>query len=63
MRNPFSTKDPVTKIAYTELDYAMRIQKLMSRHLIRMVNGDVRWIVTVPEKGNVQMIPTKMEGL
>jgi hypothetical protein len=62
MRNPFSQREPVTKIDYTFLQYAMRIQRLVSRHTIRLVDGKTWWIVTVPQSGDVQMFMAARYG-
>ena len=43
------------RIDYCIDDYALRIQQLLSRHTIRMMDGRVTWLVTVPGKGNVDM--------
>ena len=61
MRNPFSTRDPLETIQYTELEYANRIQNLLSRHVTRMVDGKTAWIVNVPGSGPVKMLPAKVE--
>ena len=34
--------------------YAMRTQSLMARHVVRMVDGNTLWLVTIP--GNSQEI-------
>jgi hypothetical protein len=63
MRNPFAKKQTPTRVDHEVNEYAQRIQNLVTRHLIRMVDGKITWIVTVPGKGNVDMRPVKYETL
>jgi hypothetical protein len=59
MRNPFSSKDSTVPLGYSIIEWATRIQSLMSRHLVRMVDGDSVWLVTIPSFGDVEMIFAK----
>jgi len=61
MRNPCSKKKPLTRADYSVDEYVTRIQKLISRHTIRMVDGRMNWLVTVPGKGKIEMVRVKYE--
>ncbi len=55
-RNPFSPKDPVIQIGYAVDEWVMRIQKLLTWHLVHLVDGG-KWFVTIPSEGAVHVYP------
>lgn len=62
MRNPFSSKDPIARMRYKVDDWAMRIQNLLSRHLIQLVDDGTAWLVTIPGSGDVEIVNASKLG-
>jgi hypothetical protein len=56
IRNPFREGDPTIHIGYSVEQWVARIQRLLSWHLMHLVNGTV-WIVKIPAEGDVQAWP------
>jgi hypothetical protein len=52
-RNPFSSEDPVIPISCGAEQWISRIQKLLSLHVIALVNRD-RWVIFIPKDGEIQ---------
>jgi hypothetical protein len=52
-RNPFTKEDSTIPLRYSVKDWVLRIQNLLSLHVVHLVNGDV-WVVFVPEEGRIQ---------
>jgi hypothetical protein len=53
MRNPFSTRNPMVTSRHTVGQWVQRIQNLLKSHMIRLVDRDRVWIVTIPAQGEI----------
>jgi hypothetical protein len=56
MRNPFSTKDPMTNIGYSVEEWVARIERLVRWHSVHLLDG-TRWTANVPAEGDVRLWP------
>ena len=56
MRNPFSTKDPVTNIRYSVDQWVAKIERLVTWHYVQLLDGS-RWTANVPIDGDVRLFP------
>jgi hypothetical protein len=52
-RNPFSPEAPVVQTSYSVEQWVSRIQKLLTIHVISLVDGD-RWVIVIPAEGKIQ---------
>lgn len=55
-RNPFSTDDPMHNIGYSVDEWVLRIKKLIRWHYIQQTESS-RWLVQVPNTGDVHVYP------
>jgi hypothetical protein len=51
-RNPYSTKPQTINVKYTVQEWVSRFQKLLSLHVVQLVNGDA-WLTNIPGTGPV----------
>lgn len=51
-RNPFTKEDPNIPLRYSVTDWVSRIEKLLSSHLVGLLDGNL-WIVTIPSRGAI----------
>jgi hypothetical protein len=51
-RNPYSTKPQMINVRYTVQEWVSRFQKLLSLHVVQLVNGDA-WLTNIPGTGPV----------
>lgn len=57
-RNPFSALDPVIEIRLSAAQWASRIQRLLSFHLVNLVDAS-KWVVSIPADGEVTLWPVQ----
>ena len=57
MRSPFSTKDSATNIIYPVERWVLKIQKLLTVHMMHLVDTSMKWIVRIPREGPVLLVP------
>lgn len=60
-RNPFSTEDPTHDIGFSVDGWVTRLNRLLRWHYIQQTESS-RWLVQVPETGNVHVYPTIPSG-
>lgn len=53
IRNPYSTKPPAINVKYSVQEWVSRFQKLLSIHVVQLVNGDA-WLTEIPGTGPVR---------
>jgi len=51
-RNPYSRKPQTINVRYTIQEWVSRFQKLLTLHVVMLVNGDA-WLTTIPGTGPV----------
>jgi hypothetical protein len=56
IRNPFRAGDPTIRIGYSVDQWVVRIQRLLTWHLMHLTDGGI-WVVMIPATGNVQAWP------
>lgn len=54
MRNPFSTRDPVTNIGYSVDEWVARVERLLAWHSVQLLDGQ-RWVCQIPNEGLVHV--------
>jgi hypothetical protein len=52
VRNPYREGDNIIDIKLSLTEWVSRIQRLLSCHVIGLLNGDI-WLINIPEKGDV----------
>jgi hypothetical protein len=55
-RNPYAAIDPAIQIGYSVQEWVTRIQRLLSWHVMHLVDGD-KWVVNIPDGGSVHAWP------